>query len=117
MFTLSLTSAALFSSSTVSAIAIPMDSSQATLSLAQHTVAQDVALDNKVAENHLVVAADSCKGNAECISAGTVTTETQAINSWFAEQDGYSAMQPVIALILIIAVLVVFLSRKSTSTK
>lgn len=117
MSTLSLTSAALFSSSTVSTVAIPIDSNQAMLSLAQNTAAQEAAPDNKAAENHLVVATESCKGNAKCVSVGAVATETQAINSWFAEQDGYSTLQPIIALVLIIAVLVVFLSRKSTSTK
>jgi len=117
MFTHSYTSVALFSSSTVSAVAIPVDSSQATLSLAQQTVAQEVAQVNNLAENNLVAAADSCKRNTECINAATVAPESQAINSWFAEQDGYSTLQPVIALVLIMAVLVVFLSRKSTSTK
>ena len=117
MFTQSYTSVALFSYSTVSAVAIPMDSSQATLSIAQQTVVQGVAPVNNLAENNLVAAADSCKGNAECTNAAMVAPESQAINSWFAEQDGYSTLQPVIALVLIVVVLVVFLSRKSTSTK
>lgn len=117
MFTLTLSSVALLSSSTVSASAIPMDSNLAALSLAQNAVEQEIVSDNKAVKNNLNAVVDSCKGNVECIRAGTITAEPQVINGWFAEQDGYSALQPVIALALIIAVLVVFLARKSISTK
>lgn len=117
MFTLTISSVALLSSSTVSAVAIPMDSNLAALSLAQNDVEQEIASDNQAAKNNLSAVVDSCKGNVKCIRAGAVAAESPAINGWFAEQDGYSALQPVIALALIIAVLVVFLARKSISTK
>lgn len=116
MFTLSLTSVGLFSSSTVSAVAVPLDSNKPTFGLAQYAAVQEIASDNAAVEKSFVSAENFCNDNVECGSAGTVAP-APSINSRFAEQNGYSALQPVLALVLVVMVLVVFLSRKSTSAK
>jgi hypothetical protein len=60
---------------------------------------------------------DSCQNNIACSSAIAASNNPQYANNLLAEQESSSALQPLFVLVLIIAILGIFLSRKSISTK
>ena len=125
-----LISLALFSFSIVSnAAAIPMDVNQATLAAIPNAVlhpegdqVQGGGSDKDVAETLTDVVTDSCQGNVACADAVIAADvpridKNQSLNTLFAMQDRSSALQPFVVLLLILTVIVIFLSRKSESTK
>lgn len=132
MFCHSLIFIALTSFSLVTfAAAIPMDVDQAVVVATPNTVLhQEVLLvqggisDKDVADVSAVVSA-ACTDAADCnnplIPAVTVhdvrLNPHQAAGVRLLEQDGTSAVQPLVVLLMIIGLIMYFLSRKSVSTK
>lgn len=114
---------ALFSFSVVvHAAAIPMDSNQSALGATQNAVLhkeidQTGIADKDVADSAAIKAVDVCQGNVACVGRVMTTSVPQSPCGWFTDRDSSSALQPLFALMLIITVLVVFLARKSISTK
>jgi hypothetical protein len=111
-----------FYSLTSRAAATPLDANQA--DIAQNPVIYKEAatlpvgkMEKDINQPLAVVAADSCPDNAACLGASAVVEKPHSITDQFVQQDGDSALQPFVVLVLIIAILFVFLSRKTSSTK
>lgn len=118
---------ALISFSIVSYTAvIPMDADQVATDAIQNAVLhKEVAViqggraDKDVAHALAITAIYSCPVAAICsrTKAAMVDTKSPTVSEWFVVQGGTSALQPIAVLLLISGLIVLFLSRKSVSTK
>ena len=123
-----LISFALLSFSVVSdAAAVPMDVNQTALVAAPNAVlpseggmSQGGGSDRDVAEALMAVTTVGCQSDVTCTDIAAALDAPQAGTNHpiqFAAPDESSALQPFIVLLVILAVIVIFLSRKSESTK
>jgi hypothetical protein len=122
LFVLALASLSIVSN----AAATLMDADQADSGAIPNAVLhKDVALnqgggsDKDVVDVSVAVAADSCLSDHACsdYNQPAVSDNPQVVESWFAAQDGSSALQPLLVALMIIVLIVFVLSRKSISTK
>ncbi|HSC66784.1 MAG TPA: hypothetical protein VLC79_03785 [Cellvibrio sp.] len=126
----SLIAFALFSFSVVSdAAAVPMDVNQAALVATPNAVlpregglGQGGDSDKDVAEALVAVTMVGCRNNTACTDIAAALKAPQvnanpALSFQFAASDESSALQPFIVLLIILAIIVLFLSRESESTK
>lgn len=105
-------------------VATPMDAGQSVVVAGQnpvlHTdvsVAQGGISDKDVGEVAVIVADNPCYLSSACTRADVPIVGKQTPNDWVVTSNSSSAIQPFVALLLIICVIVFFLSRKSVSTK